>query len=32
MDSTRQQAAEFDQLLVDIIERYRAALEELAEL
>ncbi len=32
MDSARQQATEFDQLLVDIIERYRAVLEELAEL
>ncbi len=32
MDSTHQQATEFDQLLVDVIERYRAVLEELAEL
>ncbi len=32
MDSTDQHAAEFDQLLVDVIERYRAVLDELAEL
>lgn len=32
MDSAHQQATEFDQLLADVIERYRAVLEELAEL
>ncbi len=31
-NSAHQEATEFEQLLVDIIERYRAVLEELAEL
>jgi len=32
MDSAHQQATEFDQLLEDVIERYRIILEQLAEL
>ncbi len=32
MDSANEEATEFDQLLANVIERYRAVLEELAEL
>ncbi len=32
MDPATQQATEFDQLLKDVIERYRIILEQLAEL
>jgi len=32
MDPANQQATEFDQLLEDVIERYRIILEQLAEL